>query len=199
MKLFIATPTHSGNVCSAFTVSLIDTIKTLTAAGIEARWQVLSHSSFIHAARNKLAADFMASDYTDLLFADADMGWDVEGLLRMIAADVEIVGAICPKKTDPIEWVVNLHRDADRSFIEHDGLYSCGYVGTALMRIRRGVFEKMERPWFNVGLEGERIIGEDAWFCREWRKRGGRIWAAPYIHVSHTGPKQWRGRYDEDS
>ena len=197
MKLFIATPTHSGEVCASFTISLLNTVKALTTAGIETRWQVLSHSSFIHAARNKLASDFMASDYTDLLFADADMGWDVEGMLRMLSTDYGIVGAICPKKKDPVEWVVNLYRDATGGLIEHEGLYECGYIGTALMRIKRGVFEKMPKPWFDVRTEGERIIGEDALFCRKWREMGNRIWAAPYIHVTHTGQKEWQGRYDD--
>lgn len=180
MKLFIATPTHSGDVCHTFAVSLVNTIKTLTAAGIEARWQVLAYSGFIHSARNRLAAEFMASDYTDLLFADADMGWDVEGILRLIAEPAPVALAICPKKKDPLEWVFN---------------------GTALMRIKRRAFETLPKPWFNVEIdeEGRVITGEDAWFCRQWRDRGGEICRAPYIHVTHTGQKNWQGRYDHDS
>lgn len=177
MKLFIATPTHSGDVCHTFTISLINTIKTLTAAGIEARWQVLAYSGFIQSARNKLASDFMASGYTDLLFADADMGWDIDGLLRMLAEKAPVALAICPKKKDPLEWVFN---------------------GTALMRIKRQVFEDMPKPWFNVEMddEGRVTTGEDAWFCRKWRGYGGDICAVPYIEVSHTGKKEWKGRYD---
>jgi hypothetical protein len=192
VKLFIATPTHSGEVCAAYAVSLVSTTALLSA-----RVQILPHSNFIHNARNILAKEFMASDCTDLLFADADMGWDVEGLLRMLPSDFGVVGAICPRKTEPITWNVNLYRDAGGKPIEHEGLYECGYVGTALMRIKRGVFERLPYPWFNVEYEGERLIGEDAWFCRKWREMGNRIWAAPYIHVTHTGPKQWQGRYDD--
>ncbi len=191
MKLFIATPTHSGDVCASFAISLVNTIKALTLAGIEVRWEALKHSAFIHAARNRLAQDFMASGYTDLLFADADMGWDVEGMLRMLLADVDVVGAICPKKKDPIEWVVKLLQEEPV-----DGLYECAYVGTALLRIRRNAFERMPQPWFDVQTEGDRIIGEDALFCRKWRDFG-KVWAAPYIHVTHTGQKEWQGRYGD--
>lgn len=198
MRLCIATPTHSGTVCVPFVTSLANTLKALTAGGIEVQWRALSFASFIHAARDRMAREFMASDYTDLLFADADMGWDTEGLLRMLAHDVDVVGAICPKRRDPIEWAVNLLKDADGNRIEQDGLMQCAYVGTALMRIRRGVFERMGAGhYFDAGYEGQGFIGEDAWFCREFRRAGGRVWADPTVTVSHTGPKDWRGSYSE--
>lgn len=197
MKLFIGTPCRSGNLCAEFVVSLTNTVKALTAAGIEVRWETLLYSSFIQSARNKLAARFMASDYTDLLFIDDDMGWDLGGLLRMLTADVDVVGAICPKKTDPIEWVVNLNHDiATGKPVENaEGLYLCGHVGGALLRIKRNVFERMSQPWFDV--EGAVDMGEDAWFCRKWREHGGKVWAAPYVEVTHTGQKVWRGRYSD--
>lgn len=138
-----------------------------------------------------MAREFMTSDYTDLLFADDDMGWDIGGLLKMLAYDVDVVGAICPKRRDPVDWAVRLTGN------EHDGLLECSYIGTALLRIRRKAFEAMPGRYFDAGFEGDRFIGEDAWFCREYRKHGGKVWAYPGITVTHTGPKDWRGNYSE--
>jgi hypothetical protein len=197
VKVSIVTPTHSGQVYADFAVSLANTVKALTAAGIEAQFKVHCFGSFIHAVRDKLAHEFLASDYTDLVFIDADMGWDVDGLINMLMRDVDVVGAICPKRRDPMDWAVNLLSDGNGNRIERDGLLEAAYVGTALLRIRRNVFEKMGRPYFNAGFEGDGFIGEDAWFCREWRALGGRIWAEPNITVTHAGPKQWRGNYQE--
>lgn len=195
MKLCIATPCHSGQVCVPFAVSLADTIKALTAAGIEVQWRVLSFASFIHVVREKMAREFLATDYTDLLFADDDMGWDVEGILNMIASDAEVVGAICPKKRAKVDWAVNLLNDVEGNHIGRNGLLECSYVGTALMRVKRGVFEQMPGRLFDAQHEGERFIGEDAWFCREWRRLGGRVWADPRVSIIHTGLKNWEGRY----
>lgn len=192
MKLCIATPSRSGQVHVPFTVALVDTIKALTAANIEVQWKALSFASFIQAAREKMAREFMASDYTDLLFADDDMGWDVEGILGLLAHDVDVVGAICPKRRDPIEWAFKpLAADEDKGLIE------CFYIGTALLRIRRGAFHMMTGRYFDAAFEGDRMIGEDAWFCREYRRHGGKVWADPNVTVTHTGPKSWRGKYSE--
>lgn len=195
MKLCIATPSHSGQVCVPFAVSLTNTVKALTSEGIEVQWRVLCFASFIHVVRDKMAREFMASDYTDLLFIDDDMGWDTEGLLTMLAADVDVVGAICPKKTEKASWAVNLLRDG----VEQNGLLECAYVGTAILRIRRGAFEKMPGQYFDAQHEANGFIGEDAWFCREQRRLGGRVWADPRVSVTHTGMKNWQGRYDDDS
>jgi hypothetical protein len=177
---------------------MIDTTKALTLAGVEMQWKVISFSNFIDLTREKMVREFVQSDYTDLVFIDDDMGWDVGGLLKMLTADVDVVGAICPRRKDVMEWNVNLLNDAQGNRIEQDGMLECAYIGTALMRIRRSVIERMERC-FDAGYEGTGYIGEDAWFCREWRKMGGRIWAEPGITVTHTGLKIWSGNYRRDS
>lgn len=197
MKVCVATPCLTGMTCADFTRSLVDTAKALALAGVEMQWRVLSFCNFIHAARNEMAREFLASDYTDLVFIDDDMGWEVGGLLQMLSRDVDVVGAICPRRKDPIEWNVNLLRGPDGQRIERDGLLECAYIGTALLRIRRTALERMGRP-FNAGYEDARFIGEDAWFCREFRRGGGRVWADPAITVTHTGLKSWSGNYRRD-
>lgn len=194
MRVCVATPCLSGTTSAEFTKALVDTAKALTLAGIEMQWRALSFCNFIHAARNQMVREFLASDYTDLVFIDDDMGWEVEGLLKMLSADVDVVGAICPRRKDPQEWNVNLLSDSEGMRIECDGLLESSYVGTALMRIRRSALERMDRA-FDAGYEEGGFIGEDAWFCREFRRLGGKIWAFPDITITHTGPKSWSGNY----
>lgn len=199
MKLCIATPTHAGTFPTSFTVSLMNTVKAMTAMGLEVQWRVLSGSSFIHEAREQMAREFLASDYTDLLFIDDDMGWNELELLTMAASDVEVVGAICPKKKDETEFVVNLLRDASGNRIEYCGLLECAYVGTALLRIKREAFHRFPKRFFNIEHTPNGMIGEDAWFCREFRKNGGRVWADPRLKVTHTGRKDWKARYADEA
>lgn len=198
MKICIATPSHSGAVCVPFAVSLAETMKALTAVGIECQWRVLCFSSFIQSAREEMARDFLASDYTDLVFIDDDMGWTPEGLVQLVSHDVDVVGAICPRKREPPDFNVNLLRDKRGNRIEENGLLECAYIGTAFLRIRRGAFTWLPGPqFFDARWERDRLIGEDAWFCREYRRAGGRIWADPGIAVTHTGQKTWTARFEE--
>jgi hypothetical protein len=195
VKVCIATPSLIGSTCVEFTRSLTDTAKALTLAGIEMQWRTLVFSNFIHAARNELVKEFLASDYTDLVFADDDIGWPAEGLVKMLLRQVPVVGAICPRRKAG-EWNVNLLR-ADGHLIENDGLLECAYVGTALMCIKREALEQMPRA-FDAGYEEAGFIGEDAWFCRQWRRMGGRVWAEPNITITHSGLNAWSGNYRRD-
>lgn len=197
MKVCVATPSLTGAVSVDFARSLVDTVKALTLARIETQWRVLSFSNFIHAARNELAKAFLASDYTDLVFIDDDIGWELEGFLRLLSHDVEVVGAICPRRKDPREWNANLLSDGSGKRIEHGGLLECAYLGTGLLRLRRAVVERMPRLFYSR-YEGERLIGEDVWFCREFRRCGGRVWADPDITIQHVGLKAWSGNYRRD-
>jgi hypothetical protein len=198
VKIRICTPCLSGSTAAAFTRSMIETAQALTLADISLQWSVLSFANFIQCARNEMVAEFLGSDCTDLVFIDDDMGWDTGGFLKMLTRQVDVIGAICPRRRDPREWNVNLLSDERGSRIEIDGMLECSYIGTALLRIRRCALEQMPRP-FNAGYEGERFIGEDAWFCREYRRAGGRIWAEPNITITHTGPHEWRGNYAEEN
>lgn len=177
---------------------MIDTVSALALASIEVQWHALSFCNFIQCARNEMTREFLESDFTDLMFIDDDMGWDVGGFLKLMSRDVDVVGAICPRRKDAREWNVNLLHDAQGRRIENDGLLECAYIGTALMRIRRSAVERMARC-FDAGYERGGFIGEDAWFCREFRRTGGRIWAEPDITISHTGPKEWIGNYRSEN
>jgi hypothetical protein len=198
VKVRICTPCLTGAVCVPFVRSMVDTVSALALANIEVQWQALSFCNFIQCARNNMVREFLATDCTDLVFIDDDMGWEVGGFLKLMSRDVDVVGAICPRRKDEREWNVNLLHDAQGRRIENEGLLECAYVGTALMRIRRPAIERLTRC-FDAKYEDSGFIGEDAWFCREFRRAGGRIWAEPDITISHTGLKEWAGNYRSEN
>lgn len=177
---------------------MIETMLLLTQADISVKWITKSFSNFIHFARQEMAENFMKSEDTDLIFIDDDMGWRAEDLFEMLLHDVDVVGAICPLKREREQWNVNLLHDPAGNRVECDGLLEAAYVGTAIMRIQRRAFERFDpfSHFFDARYEPSGMIGEDAWFCRELRKRGGSVWAMP-MQVRHIGIKQWFGNYEE--
>lgn len=42
--------------------------------------------------------------------------------------------------------------------------------------------------------ETERLLSEDYHFCRIWRKSGGKIYAAPWVTLGHSGTYIFNGR-----
>lgn len=218
-KVFIATPAYDGRVHTAFTASLIMSFSRMAHAGIQATWESLDGCCYIPVARNKLVRSFLESDYTDMLFVDSDVGWDADGLMRLLSYDRPFTAGIVPFKIDQEAYPVHfqMKEDGTPSIDEETGLTEGIMVATAFMRIRREVFELMIEKYpdallvvekningdkdgeymnfFDCVRLGERWWGEDARFCRLWTSIGGKIWIDPNIDFTHSGSKTWEGNF----
>jgi hypothetical protein len=119
-------------------------------------------------ARNRLAAYFLDTGYTDILYVDADLSFRPEDALSLMAFDEPIVGGIYSRKqidwlrirraarkgvaaallpsfgTVPVlNWRGSLFDDNGHSNFRLDSLYPVKHLGTGFLRIRREVFTKM--------------------------------------------------------
>lgn len=145
---------------------------------------------------------------THLLFVDADMGFQPEMVLDMMAFSEPMVGAAYPKRTYPIEWAGSGIEAAETrsGFIEVEGL------GMGCFLIRRdavtAMIEKFPELVFDYmtltdlqQMGAKRTFGffdpirgptgkvsEDISFCRRYRETGGKVWASIAHPVSHVGP-----------
>ena len=83
-----------------------------------------------------------------------------------------------------------------------DGLVEIAAGGTGFMMIKRGVFEALsdEVPEYlvagtrlkefyanDIDAESSQFVSEDYYFCRLARSHGFKVYAAPWIHLTHTG------------
>lgn len=180
----IFTPCQSGALSVPTATSMVDAAFLLTSAGIDYQWRIQQGGCFIHVIRERAARLFLASDCTDLLFLDDDIGFDAAGLLRMLAHPVEVVGAVCVKRGTG-EPVVKPSAQAG-------DLIACDYVGTGLLRVTRAALERFGGDRiFDAHYVGDRFVGEDVAFCAAYRARGGAVYADPAIATTHTGPHTW--------
>jgi len=116
-------------------------------------------------------------EVTHVLFLDSDMRFPPDLIERMLKADKPIVAANCSKRVRPAEpTAFHIHdRDSgevtkiypDPKLRELQRVFG---VGTAIMMIRREVFEEVPRPWFAtpwIKQEDGRLamLNEDAHFC----------------------------------
>jgi hypothetical protein len=101
--------------------------------------------------------------------------------------------------------VLNLIDDPpDR--LNADGLLEIANAGTGFMLIKRGVFEALFddvpsyadgstpgielKAFYAVSIDpdsGNSLLSEDYHFCRLARSRGFKVYAAPWVHLNHTG------------
>lgn len=191
-SVFIATPTYDEWMCMEYTSSLFETGVLLAGAGISVCHAVAPGSPFLDLARNQLVDKFLESGCDDLLFIDADVGWDAKMVTRVLSYEQEVVGGLVPKRDASSDSTY--HQNAITGVISPEGLFQSVELPTAFMRIRRSTFAKLKKPYFKVG-SSEADFGEDIYFCRRWIETGGFCWVDSDITFTHRGGKAWKGNF----
>ena len=117
-------------------------------------------------------------------------------------------------------FVVNLLDGMESLTVPNNQPFEVAAGGTGIMLIKREVFDKMKEhvPIFrndmshmpggkpvhrffteSIDPESQRLLSEDYHFCHQWRKIGGKVWAAPWCKIGHFGTYNFTGQLIETS
>lgn len=97
-KIFIATPMYGGQCFGMYMKSCLDLQTIFQQYGIPSRFSFIFNESLITRARNYLVDEFLRTDFTHLLFIDADIHFNPQDIIAMLALDKDVIGAPYPKK-----------------------------------------------------------------------------------------------------
>jgi len=106
--LFVATPMYGGMCAGMFAKSTADLSAICTQYGIPIQFYYLFNESLITRARNYCCDEFMRSNMQHMLFIDADIGFNPQDVIAMMALQANepekynIIGGPYPKKC--ISW-----------------------------------------------------------------------------------------------
>lgn len=168
-RLMVATPIYDG-AQGTYVRSALGLALKAQAQGISVRFEFILYQPSITRARNILAAMFLASDCTHMLFVDADIDFtsdDVFSMVRAMAGRPEcaVLGAAYPRRA--VNWrnvalavergfgkdepadLARFAGDFALHFLHPDASFALTDVvelarlGTAMMLIRREVLEGM--------------------------------------------------------
>lgn len=218
-NIFFATPCYGGLITDQFFLSMFKTTQTLIQHGINFRLTTLRNESLISRARNILTAMFLESNCTHLMFIDADIEWEQDAIIRMLAMDKDLIAGAYPKKTLPIDYAINLKFvDKERKQVRvENGAVEVLDASTGFFLIKRTVIEQMIEsypelfyvndssidPKYNKYCysffdtihdpDDNRYLSEDYTFCRRWQKIGGEIWLDPNTKLNHVGSYTFQG------
>lgn len=140
MKLFLALPVYGG-YNAHFVTSLLQLVAERPC---EMVIRPCIGDSLVARARNRLCAEFLASDCTHLLFIDTDLIFSVDHIRRLIShaeRGHDIVAGLYPKKQRELGWVCNILEDT----VEPDAhdLVPVKYAGTGCLMFTRHVLTTM--------------------------------------------------------
>lgn len=220
-NVVIMTPGHSME--KAYLLSLLETTQELTALGITWSYSSVS-SSDVALAREATVLGRQNSlptyqkyesplkglaTYDKLFLIDSDISWRVDQFMNLYHSEYDLVSGIYLQSDgeSTTTFVDELTVSSENPF--NNGIrvlrkeevrskaspFKVSGSGLGFMCIKQGVFEKVERPWFNHVVEeisisetevNVEMLSEDLSFIRRVRKAGFEVYADPYALVGHT-------------
>lgn len=164
MKIMLATPMYGGTAHGGYVCAVASLFAICTINKIDISLEYMTHESLIPRARNMLVKMFMNnSDYTHMIFIDADIRFDPYDILKLLELDKDIIGLPYAKKL--LDWnsIQKQAQDAEgrlsSELLQKCGLsyivrcppgqdpsspiYEAQEIGTGIMMIKREVIEKM--------------------------------------------------------
>lgn len=200
--LFVAMPCYD-RPCRRTHHCIVDLMCALTRDGIPAKHDSVSCCN-VPVARNKLVTQFLDSGYSRLLFIDADNVVRVPGVVRLAEVldahqDVGLVGGNYVKADgtemplcSPKAQISNV--ELRQWMSANNGKAVDAYsVPTGCMLIRREVFEKVPRPWFELKHceDSIDVVTSDYVFCQKVRAAGFRTLAHLGVKAGHIGELEY--------
>ena len=233
-KLLIATPMYGGQCTQAYTKSMIKLGILLSQRDdIDFDFAFIGNESLIPRARNIIADYFVKSDFSHLMFIDADIEFNPNDVLSMLEKDLDILCGVYPAKGMNWEAIAEAAKQGVEphnltfysSFVVFDPVdrnavienvfepFEIKHGGTGFMLIKRNVFEKVAdivsaywntdsadpealmSEFFGLQIDPDTniLLSEDYDFCRKWRSLDGKIYAAPWVRLSHVGSYVFTG------
>ena len=102
-SIFVATPMYGGQNTGLYMKACLDLQSLCMQYGIQIKFSFLFNESLITRARNYLVDEFLhRSNCTHLLFIDADVNFNPQDIIALLALDKDVIGGPYPKKS--IKW-----------------------------------------------------------------------------------------------
>jgi hypothetical protein len=162
IRLVVATPCFGGQVSCLYLASMLKLQGTLKSyANVRMKLELDDGDALITRSRANLVARFLDDpEMTHLLFIDADIGFEPEQAIRLLAYGADVSAAAYPIKR--IDWdkvrrtleaqrpnprAASLHyvlevEDRD-NIVQQEGFAKVRYAGTGFLMIKRAVLEAM--------------------------------------------------------
>ena len=213
VHLHLGIPCYGGMVSEPTMTSFLRFVLLASQVGLNWSLDTMVNESLVTRARNNLMAKMMSNTQaTHFMFIDADIRFNAESILQMIACDKDVIGGLYPKKSLPINYVINLKPTVT---VQGD-IYTVDTMGTGFLLFKRHVYEKLcaahpqAKYVDDIGLGKQyepmmyaifdcvidqrgHYLSEDWTFCRRWQELGGEIWAHSKVLLGHNGHYEFQG------
>jgi glycosyltransferase involved in cell wall biosynthesis len=227
MKVILCTCFYEMKGYSPYIFSLFYTAQLLHTAGIMSEYWDLAGDSYVDRAKNTLFTKFLEDpDATDLFLIDADMQWNPDAILRMLALPEPVVVGSYPQKNAWAKWTSTpklvqedgAFKPVGRVLPDGQALIQAQYMAGGFVRVKRHVLEEFQKRYtedayldpsadpaaptrrytnfFQCEVKEGLRWGEDRFFGKRLNAMGIDVFIYPNIDFGHYGVKGWHGNFD---
>lgn len=199
MRISVGIPVYDSKLpCQLASCLLAETL-IAHKSGIDMTVRFLPSCTNLAMGRNHIVKWFMDSEDEKLIFVDADVTFEPGSIVRLAKHPADFVGGAYPLKLSeesyPIAWIENNELWAN----EH-GLLEVAMVPTGFLSLTRKVFDTFREGYpgreyqhrdnvnycyFQIPFLDGALFTEDAYFCKEWRELGGKVYLDPELTLTH--------------
>ena len=207
--IFVATPTYTGDVAYDYASALALASMHCILRGVWIEPRGAAGFSLVEYARNWLVAEFLESKATHLFWVDADLWFAPDAIYRLFSRGKDAIAGVYTTKheTAPIFPYM-----ADGPV--KDGIQLAERVPGGFLCVSRAAVEKVVSTcewheiehagkkrlaprFFDLRLDGTKLVGEDYIACERLRRAGFKIYVETDISFIHYGRRAWRGNLAE--
>lgn len=214
----IGLPAYDHKVGVKMAISLMKLGQMVLEHGIDIQVNSICGCSVVSRARNMIADQFLKSDCEHLLFIDADMTFEPEDVLRLMAWNQEkgiVAGAYEARKEGKV-YILTLDSKDNAVIMDDMGLVKAKRVATGFMMIQKQVFTKLAElhpewlhkdnadpkkslhAFFDFACTPDGYVGEDFLFCQRAIEAGFEVWIDPVIKLGHMGIHEYKSDFGND-
>ena len=201
MSILFCTPCYGGMVTAQHFGSCLALKEDLQKAGLKHDWLLGWNESLVTRARNEMTASFLKTDFSHMMWLDADIEFDPEHVAKLWNLDADIAVGVYAMKKRNEQWFAAWKDGAlVKNLDQFTGPIEVDYAGTGFMLINRRVIEKLagksesyEGPHGRVPalymtpIHNDGFESEDYHFCRKAREAGFKIIMDPSVRLGHYG------------
>ena len=160
-----------------------------------------SMGTLLASQRTALVKEARRENATHILWLDSDMRFPADTLKRLLAHNVQVVGANCAKRRmptgptaanyDQVEGKVSVYTEEDST-----GLEQVDMLGTGVLLVRMDVFDEIPFPPFATPWvpDMQEFMGEDTYFCMLLKRKGVPVYVDHNVslEIGHLGEFEFK-------
>ena len=198
--MLICLPQYAGWCMGKHMMSVIELVRDLERNEIP--YDIVAGSdSAVHRNRYYLTQTFMESDWSHMMFIDADIEFTSDDVAKLWNMNTDVAVGVYRLKKEGSE--IAAHTGGKLMRLGGDaGVIPVDYAGTGFMLIHRRVFERIEhelplidtergkmRKWWGFDVVEGVELPEDYSFCERVRRNGMQVMMDTSVVLTHWGLK----------